>query len=77
MGRSEQVKMDTVTPSEKEIIFRERSRFRSWEMKRLWVLCGLEPMHVYSFMDAVMRNMEPPQHYIPQEQEQETWSAFV
>jgi len=65
LGRGEQVKMETVTPSEQEIIFRERSRFRPWEMKRLWVLCGLEPMHVYSFMDAVMRNMEVPPQYVP------------
>jgi len=41
-----------------EIIFTSEERFTHRDLNGLWALCGVEVMHVYHFMDAVLKTIE-------------------
>jgi len=50
----------------KEITFKARSRFRQWEIKRLWVLYGVPLKTVMDMTSSLMHSLQgPPPDFIP------------
>ena len=65
----------------KEITFTNQSRFRPYEIKRLWVLYGAPLKTVMDMTESLMHNLLRPVEsgaYIYDEEQQDTqWTAFI
>ena len=63
----------------KEITFKARSRFRQWEIKRLWVLYGVPLKTVQDMTESLMHSLNVPPNFIPSlpYEEETEWTAFI
>ena len=43
-----------------DVRFTSESPFTARELRGLWALCGVEVMHVYHFMDAILKIIDEP-----------------